>query len=402
MLDGEFLEEADVIVTPAMPRTVWMRIPALVRDLITFVVLASFAFIPFGGMMASSWGITLFVAEALVVVIIRRRWPVIGLGVAAALFVVALLIGIASPYPGFPVAVAVFAVALNLERRKALIIVLGTLIVLLAATALLGRSDLLDPRAFSLLTIVAAAGGIGDAARSRRDYIIAITERALRAERTRESEAQRRVAEDRLRIARDLHDVVAHQIAVINLHAGVASSTLRTKPDSADESLATIRQASRSVLAEIGDLMTVLRAGGDSSELAPMGGLDRLDELVTGFADVGLRVDTEVDGPVIDVPPAVDLVAYRVVQEGLTNAHKHGAGTADLQVHSDHDRLRLRITNPRGTGTSSEEGSGYGLKGLRERVESVRGTTRVDASVVGSFLLEVSLPLPTGSDGEAS
>ena len=187
-----------MIVTPAMPQTVWMRIPVVVRDLITFIVLGSLAFVPFGGVLVSPWAIVLFVADALVVVILRRRWPLIGLGVAAVWFVVTLLVGITSAYPGFPVAVAVFAVALNLERRKALLIVLGTVIVLLAATALLGRSDLLDPRAFSLVTIVAAAGAIGDAARSRRDYIVAITERALRAERTRESEAQRRVAEDRL------------------------------------------------------------------------------------------------------------------------------------------------------------------------------------------------------------
>ena len=184
----------------------------------------------------------------------------------------------------------------------------------------------------------------------------------------------------------------------------MASSTLRTKPDSADESLATIRQASRSVLAEIGDLMNVLRAGavetGGSPELAPIGGLGRLDDLVTGFADVGLRVDSDIDGSLLDIPPAVDLVAYRVVQEGLTNAHKHGSGSADLRVHHDSGTLRLRISNPRGPVVEADNGTGYGLRGLRERVESVRGTARVDATDPHSFVLDVSLPLPTASEGD--
>lgn len=384
--------EADA---PKLPRTAWTRIPPMARDLITFLVVASFAFAPFGGVSPTAWINVLFVAAALVVVVLRRRWPLPALALSAAFFVVVLVIGQFSPYPGLPVAVAVFAVTRTIERRRALIITGCTLVVLLAATVLLGQGNLLDPRAFSLVTIVAAAGGLGDAARSRRDYIVAITERALRAERTRETEAQRRVAEDRLRIARDLHDVVAHQIAVINLHAGVASSTLRNNPDSADESLATIRQASRSVLAEIGGLMNMLRAGadGESAELAPIGGLDRLGELVAGFDDVGLRVQTQVDGSLIDIPPAVDLVAYRAVQEGLTNAHKHGGGTAHLQVHRDMDTLCVRISNPAGGSASADSGSGYGLQGLRERVESVRGQTRVDATQGGRFVLEVSLPL---------
>lgn len=390
---------------PKLPRTAWTRIPPMVRDLITFLVVASFTLAPFGGTSPTASIKVLFIAAALAVVITRRRWPLAALGLSAVFFIVALMMGEFSPYPGLPVAVAVFAVTRTIERRRALIIVGGTLVVLLAATVLLGQGNLLDPRAFSLVTVVAAAGGLGDAARSRRDYIVAITERALRAERTRESEAQRRVAEDRLRIARDLHDVVAHQIAVINLHAGVASSTLRTHPDSADESLATIRQASRSVLAEIGGLMSMLRAGaggagaggagagGESAELAPIGGLDRLGELVAGFDDVGLRVRTEVAGSLVDIPPAVDLVAYRAVQEGLTNVHKHGAGTADLRVHRDANTLCVQISNRPGTSVSANGGSGYGLQGLRERVESVRGRTRVDASHDGTFVLEVSLPL---------
>ncbi|HEY9378260.1 MAG TPA: histidine kinase [Jiangellaceae bacterium] len=363
-----------------------------------FLVLALFAFIPFDGVAPAPWVTALLITQALAVVVVRRRWPIVGLAVAVALFVVALGLGVANPSPSLPVAVAVFTVALERQRRVAVIAVTSTALVLVVATWLFGPSEVLDPRVISLATLVAAAGALGDAARSRRDYIVAITERALRAERTRETEAQHRVAEDRLRIARDLHDVVAHQISVINLHAGVASSALKTRPADAEESLRTIRDASRAVLAEIGDLLAMLRTNagpGPAAELAPIAGLDRLEDLVAGFVNVGFTVTTQIQGSLVDIRPAVDVVAYRVVQEGLTNAHKHGSGTtATLTIQRTPHTLCLRISNPR-TPEQHLAGSpsGYGLHGVRERVESVRGTTSVDTSDPSQFTLEVRLPL---------
>lgn len=246
------------------------------------------------------------------------------------------------------------------------------------------------------MTIIAAATAIGDATRTRREYVIAITERAVRAERTRESEASRRVAEDRLRIARDLHDVVAHQIAVINLHAGVASAALPDRPESAEQSLQTVRQAARSVLAEIGDLLAMLRtttAEADAADHQVFATLAQLDPLVRQFADVGLSVQRHVLGDLTDLPPAVDVVGYRVVQEALTNAHKHGAGGAELTITRDVDQLVIEVANRHGAaGTAT--GSGHGLDGIRERVASVRRLATIDrGDLHHQFEVRVRLPL---------
>lgn len=392
--------ESNADAAPAPPGSVWTRLPAPVRDLVTFAVLALFAFVPFGGAMPAWWLSALLVAEALTVVLLRRRWPMAALAVAVGLSILALVLGAIGPALVLPVGVATFTVALVQQRRSALIAIGTTIVLLVAATWLSDLSTTLDPRLVSPAAFVAAAGALGDATRSRRDYIAAITERALRAERTRESEAQHRVAEDRLWIARDLHDVVAHQIAVINLQAGVASSALKTDPLDAEESLRAIRTASRAVLGEIGDLLAMLRAstapGSTPAELTAVAGLARLDDLVARFADVGLDVTTQVDGPLLDLPPAVDLVAYRVVQEGLTNAHKHGnTQTAALVVCRSTIQISIRLSNPRPGGPDRNGGpSGYGLQGVRERVESVRGSTRIDESRPDRFVLEVDLPLP--------
>lgn len=379
-----------------LPGTVWTRLPGPVRDLAVFCALAVFPVVPFGIVFGAPWWmVALLVGQAAVVVALRRRRPLAALAVAVGFFVLALPFGVANPIPALPVAVAAYAVASRHDRRTWIRAVAASVGVMALAALVLVPQALMEPRAVSTVTVVAAAAALGDATRSRRAYIRAITERARRAEESRETEARRRVAEDRLRTARDLHDVVAHQIAVINLHAGVASAALRTSPAEAEESLRTVRAAARAVLTEIGDLLAVLRSTNPTgaAELA-VAGLEDLPALVGAFGDVGLRVTTEVDGALTDLPPAVDVVAYRVVQEGLTNASKHGSGgTATVAVSSTGAAVRIRVTNPRVPGGADRAGSsGYGLQGVRERVESVRGTMRTDSTDPSRFTLEVELP----------
>ncbi|QIM19548.1 hypothetical protein G7066_14940 [Leucobacter coleopterorum] len=266
-----------------------------------------------------------------------------------------------------------------------------------------------------MLTVGIAAAA-GDATRSRREIIAAMTERARRAEETREAEAKRRVSEERLRIARDLHDVVAHQIAVISLNAGVATSAVDTAPDKAKASLATIREASRLVLSEIGDLMAMLRSDNDGSVSAatsPQYGLDQLDSLITQFAASGLDVTVRREGDLTSAIAAASTatdnglslqassVTYRVIQEALTNAHKHGSDhRAHLLVAVDDHELRIVITNPfaaddpgpNPTASPTPRGAGLGLIGVRERVASVRG--QVEAGPVpGGWRVAASIPL---------
>jgi signal transduction histidine kinase len=199
-------------------------------------------------------------------------------------------------------------------------------------------------------------------------------QRAIRAEETREEEAQRRVVAERLRIARELHDVVAHHIAVVHVQAGVADHLLDTKPAEAHEAIAHIRRASGSVLDELGGLLDVLRQPDEPiTPTAPAPGLGGLTSLIDSFSASGLAVDVRANGVPEPMPPAVELVAYRLVQEGLTNAHKHGSGTATLDFTFEPGALAIDIANPCPEGTSPH-GGGHGLAGMHERAKAVGGT----------------------------
>ncbi|MCU1447698.1 histidine kinase, partial [Cryobacterium sp.] len=328
------------------------RLPEWLRDgiLVLLVLGPSFAHTDFSGTVTSSPAAALLVAISAGTVLLRRRAPLTG----AVIAVTACVLGLAADGPIvahlIAVLIGVFAVARRLTRRTSLIFS-GATVLLLAATML----AFLDPSwhdARAMLQLAAFVGfatAAGDANRSHVAYIRSITERARRAEETKESEALRRVAEERLRIARDLHDLLAHQIAVINLHSSVASQALPKRPADAEKSLATIRDAARSVLGEIGGLLSVLRAtdaGGTGLATPPVAGLADLEPLLIDFERSGLQVEHRVAGTPRPLPGAVDMVAYRVVQEALTNAHKHGADhTALLHLDYQGDGLEITVTN---------------------------------------------------------
>jgi signal transduction histidine kinase len=197
-----------------------------------------------------------------------------------------------------------------------------------------------------------------------------------RAERTREVEAARRVAEERLRIARELHDVLGHHVAVIGVQSGVAETLMASRPDAAREALRHVQDASEQVLAELAALVEVLREPGDDARGAPQPGLGALVALLDETRATGLVVDHETTGDVRPLAPVVDLVAYRVVQEALTNAHKHGDGSARLELTYAEDTLTIEVTNrvaPGSAPVAEDAAGGHGLVGMRERVASVGG-----------------------------
>ena len=378
--------------------------PDWVFDVVAVVVVITSAlFVPMppeGFRPAEPVAIAAAVAAALILPV-RRRWPLAVLAACLVLFGLASSTGSIAPGNGIAVAIAVFAVTTRTARRPRVIATAVAIVVVLGFSVASSLGSVFDPRVFQFALVVAFAAAAGDGSRSRRDYIAAITERAERAERTREAEAERRVTEERLRIARDLHDAVAHQIAVISLNAGVASSVIDSNPDKAKDALSIIRGAARSVLSEIGDLMNMLRAGDDAAETeaAPQPSLARLDEVVEQFTRAGLEVQVRVEGDPAGVSGAIGLVAYRVVQEGLTNAHKHGAGRrAHVLVTRGDDSLTVVVTNPMQVTPAKQAGAadgrlGMGLLGLRERVTSVRGTIEVGPSP-GGWRLAAVLPLP--------
>ncbi|MGO4425864.1 sensor histidine kinase, partial [Streptomyces sp. MCAF7] len=247
----------------------------------------------------------------------------------------------------FGVAVALCTVAVRTDRSTTLRVGLITVAVLTGVAMLFGVSPWYAQENFGIFAWTGLAAAAGDAARSRRAYIAAIEERAVRAERTREEEARRRVAEERLRIARELHDVVAHHIALVNVQAGVASHVMDNRPDQAKEALAHVRQASRSALDELRATVGLLRQYGDpAAPTEPAPGLAVLDQLVDGFVKAGLRVDVEAvsrDG-LGPLAGSVDLTAYRIVQEALTNVHKHAGPDAKAQVRIVRTSAVLLIT----------------------------------------------------------
>jgi signal transduction histidine kinase len=349
---------------------------------------------------ASAMALIAIVAAALLL-LLRRRWPIPVLAGCVAMYGVAAATGTVAQGIVLAVAIATFGLANRSTRRVTIVAAAITAAAVFLLSVLGAVVSASDPRMVQFVLAVALAAAAGDATRSRREFIIAITERAERAEETREAEARRRVSEERLRIARDLHDTVAHQIAVISLNAGVASSSLES-PEQAQQALSTIRSASRTVLREIGDLLALLRTEDpDAERMTPAPGLRRLDDLVEQFARSGLAVRLRIEGDLGRVTGATDLVAYHVTQEALTNALKHGTERrAHVLVDVADEHVTVVVTNPttpppRDPGPHVESGGtgiGHGLIGLRERVASVRGALESGAAT-GGYRLAAILPL---------
>ena len=326
------------------------------------------------------------------VLLARRRYPRVVLAAVTVLLVAGAPLGLFNSGTVLALAVATFTFSVATERRTSLVVTLT----LAGATYALALGQSEGAPQFPLM--VCLAGAVGDAIRTQRAVMAAATERADRAERTREAVARQRVAEERLSIARDLHDVVGHQIAVINLHAGVAAGALADRPETADASLAVIRQASRTVLAEISDLLATLR---DPSATTPLG-LEHLDDVVRAVSADGLVVSVRTEGEPAPVSSAVDVVALRVVQEALTNAHKHGVGhRAHVLLTHAPDELSITVTNqfaPEEAGP----GTRYGLIGTAERVESVRGRLTSGPTSPSTWTVHAVLPTTPHEDDRST
>ncbi|WP_243392991.1 sensor histidine kinase [Microbacterium testaceum] len=356
------------------------------------VVVPTFAPVPFPELRPSSPLVCALVLAPAVLLPLRRRLPRSVLIACIALYVTALALGTLAPGAALAVVIAAYGMADRLTRREAAPVAIPAVAGLVAAGIVIELTTGLDTRFLQVGLAVALAGALGDAARSRRAYVDAVIERARRAEQTREAEARRRVTEERLRIARDLHDAVAHQISVISLNAGVATSTLEARPERAREALATIRTASRDVLAEIGSLLAVLRAP-DESGSREQPGLARLGDVVESVRVAGFDVVVRDELAPDVLPLTLDIVAYRVVQEGLTNALKHGTGRrAHVLLRRVDDAVEVVVTNPLDRPVEEPTASGFGLVGLRERVESVGGNLQAGVAP-GGFRLAALLPL---------
>jgi signal transduction histidine kinase len=219
--------------------------------------------------------------------------------------------------------------------------------------------------------------------------------------RARAAEAQRRATEERLRIAREVHDVVAHNISLINVQAGVALHLIDEQPEQARPALAAIKEASKETLEELRSVVDALRSDGEAAPRAPMPGLDDIGRLATRTSEAGLPVRVDVSGTPRPVPAGVDLAAYRIVQEALTNATRHAGATQVIVrlVHGDHD-LTVEVADD-GRGAASPHvhngGAGSGITGMRERVTALGGTFEAGPRPGRGFAVRARLPLGGGA-----
>ena len=332
---------------------------------------------------------------AFALVTLRRRWPVPVFAAATAAGQLTVIARGLTPVLMIAAFVCALTVAVQTNRRTAWLAGAAAALVFYGGAVIAGRGWT-SPESLGMVAWTGMAVAIGDALRSRRAYVTAIEERALRAEQSRDEEARRRVVEERLRIARELHDVVAHHIAMINVQAGVAAHLLRDQPDRAEEALAHIRKAARTVLDETSTLLGVLRRPDEPDTDEPTRGLARLAPLLDSLGGAGLRVEHRQEGDARELPSAIDLAAYRIVQESLTNAQKHGTqAAARLRLDYTPAGLNIAVSNPadQPAPANGSPGRGHGLIGMRERASAVGGTLRAEHRN-GDFVVEAFLPAP--------
>jgi len=239
----------------------------------------------------------------------------------------------------------------------------------------------------------AVAWAAGFALRGRTVQAEAAEERAVQAERAREAAARVAVAEERARIARELHDIVAHALSVMVLQVGAVRHKLPAALDEDKDALRGVELAGRRALAEMRRLLSAMRREGEEAELVPQPGLDGLDSLLEEIGRAGLPVELHVDGEPVPLPRGIDLSAYRIVQEGLTNALKHaGASDAEVTFRYRPDELEIEVRD-NGLGTNTTDGLGHGLVGVRERVKIYGGEMSAGAANGGGFVLSTRFPL---------
>ncbi|WP_416973630.1 sensor histidine kinase [Streptomyces sp. 4F14] len=300
-----------------------------------------------------------------------------------------------------PLMVALHTLAVRTDRRTANTFAFTGIGVLTCAELFLGPSGeplvlkVLSPAAWLLLPT-----SLGTVTRLRGAWLAAERERAEHAERTREEEARRRVTEERLRIARDLHDVVAHHLVLANLQAGAVARSMRARPEEAAATVAALTGTTASALRELKATVGLLRQSGDDGpDSGQVPGVARLPDLAASFRDAGLAVTVDVEGEPRPLPAGADVTAYRIVQEALTNVTKHAAtGSARVRLAYLPGRLDLSVVDEGGYPGSTSEGGGgggggYGLVGMRERARAVGGRVRTGYRPRGGFEVVAELPL---------
>jgi signal transduction histidine kinase len=327
----------------------------------------------------------------------RRRAPLATLLVSGALVLVLFHLddGVGAAAVLAP-AVALFSVSLTRGRLEQVLAALAAVAAVVAADTLIANNQV----RFATVGHIALVGVpllAAEALRNRRAYVSLLLERLALAERTREEEAQRRVEQERLRIARDLHDAVAHTLTTINVQAGVAAHLLDREEGNPRAALETIESASKDALDELRAIVGVLRDPDADAPVAPAPNLGDLVELIERGRELGLDLSLEIGGTRPErLPEAVQVAVFRIVQESLTNARRHAAGAAvQVKLAFGPDQLRLTVENRDGATANGTGGVGVGLIGMKERAAAVGGTLAA-GPFEGGFRVAAELPLRRG------
>jgi signal transduction histidine kinase len=380
-----------------------LRLPATVQD----VLLAGFvAYFQIRGTLLVGTGDPaaalarhhhagyLLLAATGLALLVRRRYP-------AAVFVALSVASVGyylAGYPDGPGWVSLFIAACTLaaygDGHRSVQIIATSLAALSGVWLLTADLTPLNAAGWVFFRIGAAvmAAALGESVRSRRVIAEQAIERAERAEQTRDAEARRRVDAERVRIARDVHDTVAHSLAIINVHSRVTAQILDKHPEQARDTLRTIEQTSTRALHELRTTLGVLRGGDD--DRTPTPGLPQVDQLATIAREAGIQVTVEVDGTAGELPAAVDHTAYRILQESITNVIRHAAA-AHVTISLDYrdTSLRIQVTDDgHGPHTANANG-GRGLAGMRERAALLGGHLTAAPGPGGGFQVTAELPL---------
>ena len=344
-----------------------------------------------GAQLISMVGVTVPVA-------FRRRRPIAAaLTMALALLLATALGGAPTQATGIVALIALVSGAYMLgARTQGRVLAAGTiaLIVALAADAIVEESQTVSALLFFTFFVVGLPVAAGQATRSRAQLADELADRAVALERAREGEAHAAVQEERARIARELHDVVAHDVSVMVVQAAAAKRIVEREPDRAEEAIVSIEGTGREALAEMRRLLGVLRRGEEDLALAPQPSLTRVDALLARTRAAGLDVALERSGDDAPLPAGVDLAAYRVVQEALANVVRHaGAEHATVRLTYDPRAVVVEVVDD-GRGAANGGGkAGHGLIGLRERVDLYGGDFEAGPRAEGGFGVRARLPV---------
>ncbi len=393
----------------ARPRRAWLREAVITATAFVFCLSGGAVRVD-DTLSAPPVGAYVVAVASCAVLPLRHRAPLATLVATTAISVLAPLLDLLlTPPLVAPALIAAysFSLAARTGSRAAGAVLLMSA-ALAAATSQSGDFSWKDASRMVVMALVPPlAGVLGYSVQNRRAYLAAVQERARRAEQSRESEARRRVTEERMRIARELHDLVAHQITLANAQATVAAHLFDNRPEQTRKKLGELIETTSDALNDLRATVGLLRQTGDAAAPAePAPALSRLPTLLASFRRAGLEVSLHQEGTARPLAPGVDLTAYRIVQEALTNVTKH-AGTDHARVrivyHRDHVALTVADDGPGSRTTPAafkapDRPPGYGLIGMRERATAVGGHLSAGRRPEGGFLVSVRLPLPSAKD----